>query len=143
MNNDAVFATAGAVAVAGPGRGPHQLRVQAGGPDAVWRRGTLVKDGLQQAGRRSGWSRRSRTTCASSRRLASRMPPRLRSAEARNRPSPAFETALPANATGPDPYNRLGELQARTDVFQHAWDERFLKSIKPLGFCREKGTCAP
>jgi len=55
----------------------------------------------------------------------------------------AFETALPATATGPDPYNRLGELGARTDNFQHVWDERFLKSIKPLGFCREKGTCAP
>jgi hypothetical protein len=55
----------------------------------------------------------------------------------------AFEAAIPATATGPDPYNRLGELQARTDVFQHVWDERFLKSIKALGFCREKGTCAP
>ena len=33
--------------------------------------------------------------------------------------------------TGPDPYNRLGELKARVEVFQHVWDERFLKSLKP------------
>ena len=55
----------------------------------------------------------------------------------------AFEAALPASATGPDVYNRLGELKARVDVFQHVWDERFLNSLKPGGFCRERGTCAP
>lgn len=55
----------------------------------------------------------------------------------------AFEAALPAAATGPDAYNRLGELRARVDVFQHVWEERFKKSIKPAGFCRERGTCAP
>jgi hypothetical protein len=55
----------------------------------------------------------------------------------------AFESALPAAATGPDPYNRLGELKARVDVFQHVWDERFLKSLKPGGFCREQGACPP
>lgn len=54
-----------------------------------------------------------------------------------------FEAALPAVATGPDVYNRLGELKARTNVFQHAWDERFLLSIKTAGFCRERGTCPP
>lgn len=54
-----------------------------------------------------------------------------------------FEAALPAVAAGPDPYNRLGELQGRIDVIQHVWDERFLLSIKPGGFCREKGTCPP
>ncbi len=55
----------------------------------------------------------------------------------------AFAAALPAAATGPDPYNRLGELKARVEVFQHVWDERFLNSLKPKGFCREKGTCPP
>jgi hypothetical protein len=29
------------------------------------------------------------------------------------------------------------------DVFQHVWDDRFLNSLKPGGFCREKGSCAP
>jgi hypothetical protein len=55
----------------------------------------------------------------------------------------AFEAALPVAAAGPDAYNRLGELKARVDVFQHVWDERFLNSQKPGGFCRERGTCAP
>jgi len=55
----------------------------------------------------------------------------------------AFAAALPSSATGPDPFNRLGELEARVEVFQHVWDERFLNSLKPAGFCREKGTCPP
>jgi hypothetical protein len=55
----------------------------------------------------------------------------------------AFESALPASPAGPDPYNRLGELKARVDVFQHVWDERFINSLKPGGYCREKGTCPP
>ena len=55
----------------------------------------------------------------------------------------AFEAALPATASGPDAYNRLGELKSRVDVFQHVWTERFLKSIKPGGFCREQGSCPP
>jgi hypothetical protein len=55
----------------------------------------------------------------------------------------AFEAALPAAATGPDAFNRLGELKSRVDVFQHVWDERFLNSLTPGGFCREKGTCPP
>ncbi len=55
----------------------------------------------------------------------------------------AFEAALPATATGPDAFNRVGELRARVDVFQHVWDERFLRSLKPAGFCREKGACPP
>jgi hypothetical protein len=54
-----------------------------------------------------------------------------------------FEATLPATASGADLYNRLGELKARVDVFQHVWDERFLNSLKPGGFCRERGTCAP
>ncbi len=54
-----------------------------------------------------------------------------------------FEAALPATATGPDVFNRLGELKVRVDVFQHVWDERFINSIKPAGFCRERGTCPP
>ena len=54
-----------------------------------------------------------------------------------------FESLLPAAATGPDGYNRLGELKSRVDVFQHVWDDRFLNSLKPSGFCREKGTCPP
>ena len=87
---------------------------------------------------------RSRSTCASSRPSASRMPPRLRICGlARNRPSRHSRQPCRALRRAPIPYNRLGELQARTDVFQHVWDERFLKSIKPAGFCREKGTCAP
>ncbi len=55
----------------------------------------------------------------------------------------AFEAVLPESAAGPDVYNRLGELKARVDVFQHVWEERFVKSIKPGGFCREWGTCPP
>jgi hypothetical protein len=55
----------------------------------------------------------------------------------------AFEAALPAAATGPDPYNRLGELHNRVAVFEHVWDTRFMASLKVNGFCREKGTCAP
>jgi hypothetical protein len=55
----------------------------------------------------------------------------------------AFEAALPATPVGPDPYNRLGELSARVDVFQHVWDERFLVSLVASGFCRERGTCPP
>lgn len=55
----------------------------------------------------------------------------------------AFEAALPASPAGPDPYNRVGELHARVDVFQHVWDERFLNSLKSGGFCSEKGTCPP
>ena len=55
----------------------------------------------------------------------------------------AFEAALPTTPVGPDPYNRVGELLSRVDVFQHVWDERFLNSLKPGGFCSEKGTCAP
>jgi hypothetical protein len=54
----------------------------------------------------------------------------------------AFEAALPGAATGPDPDNRVSELQARVDTVQHVW-ERFLLSLKPGGFCREKGTCPP
>jgi len=55
----------------------------------------------------------------------------------------AFEAALPAAPSGPDPYNRLGELAARVDVFQHVWEDRFLVSLVAGGFCREKGTCPP
>jgi hypothetical protein len=55
----------------------------------------------------------------------------------------AFEAALPASPVGPDPYNRLGELTSRVEVFQHVWDERFLVSLVAGGFCREKGTCPP
>jgi len=54
-----------------------------------------------------------------------------------------FEAALPASPVGPDPYNRVGELHARVDVFQHVWDERFLNSLTAGGFCAEKGTCSP
>jgi hypothetical protein len=54
-----------------------------------------------------------------------------------------FEAALPATASGPDPYNRLGELFSRSEVMQHIWDERFWNSLKPNGFCREMGTCPP
>ncbi len=55
----------------------------------------------------------------------------------------SFESALPATASGPDPYNRLGELVSRSQVMKHIWDERFMNSIKPAGFCREKGSCPP
>ncbi len=54
-----------------------------------------------------------------------------------------FEAALPTSPVGPDPYNRVGELQSRVDVFQHVWDERFLNSLKPGGYCSERGTCPP
>ncbi|MGH8242954.1 MAG: hypothetical protein ACRETY_06345 [Steroidobacteraceae bacterium] len=55
----------------------------------------------------------------------------------------AFETALPATTTGPDPFNRLGELRGRVEAFKHIWDTRFLPSLDLAGFCRERGTCAP
>ena len=54
-----------------------------------------------------------------------------------------FAAAIPGAASGPDPFNRLGELLARVQVFQHIWDERFLNSLDPAGFCREKGSCPP
>ncbi len=54
-----------------------------------------------------------------------------------------FKAAIPATASGSDPYNRRGELDFRTVVFQHIWGERFLNSINPDGFCREKGSCPP
>ena len=52
-----------------------------------------------------------------------------------------FEAALPATATGPDVRNRLGELKARVEVFEHVWQERFINSLKAGGFCREWGAC--
>jgi len=55
----------------------------------------------------------------------------------------AFEAALPAATTRPDPYNRLGELKGRVGAFKHVWDTRFLNSIKLNGFCSELGTCSP
>jgi hypothetical protein len=55
----------------------------------------------------------------------------------------AFGQKLPAAATGPDVYNRLGELRSRVEVMKHIWDERFVKSLKAAGFCRERGTCPP
>ena len=54
-----------------------------------------------------------------------------------------FGAALPATPTGPDPFNRLAELEARLETFEHVWDTRFLLSLEPAGFCREWGTCAP
>jgi hypothetical protein len=54
-----------------------------------------------------------------------------------------FGAALPAVPTGPDPYNRLAELEGRLATFKHVWDERFLNSLKLAGFCSEKGTCSP
>lgn len=54
-----------------------------------------------------------------------------------------FGAALPASPTGSDRYNRLAEMGARVEAFLHVWDERFLNSLKPGGFCREKGTCPP
>ena len=101
------------VAVEGPGRGSRQLRVQAGRSDAGRRRGTVVESGLQQAGG-------ALVACGHQDRLV--RPHDLRQSNAtagfdlrwretgrhRVRGEP-----LPATATGPDPYNRLGELQAR------------------------------
>ncbi len=52
-----------------------------------------------------------------------------------------FESLLPAEVTGSDPYNRLGESRARVDVFQHIWGQRYLKSLKADGYCSEKGSC--
>ena len=54
-----------------------------------------------------------------------------------------FGAALPASPTGPDPYNRLAELEGRLATFEHVWDTRFMPSLKPAGYCRELGTCAP
>ena len=55
----------------------------------------------------------------------------------------AFGAALPATPTGPDPYNRLAELEGRVEAFKHVWDTRFLPSLDLAGFCRERGACAP
>jgi hypothetical protein len=55
----------------------------------------------------------------------------------------AFEAALPAATTRPDPYNRLGELKGRVGVFKHVWDTRFMNSLELSGFCRERGVCPP
>ncbi len=54
-----------------------------------------------------------------------------------------FGAALPASPTGPDPYNRLAELEGRLATFKHVWDTRFLESLEPAGFCREWNACAP
>lgn len=54
-----------------------------------------------------------------------------------------FETLLPGTPSGTDPYNRLGELKARVEVFQHIWVTRFLESLEADGFCSEKGSCPP
>ena len=54
-----------------------------------------------------------------------------------------FGAALPAAPTGPDPFNRLAELEARVESVKHVWDTRFLPSLKLAGFCSERGACAP
>lgn len=54
-----------------------------------------------------------------------------------------FGATLPATPTGPDPYNRLAELEARLATFKHVWDTRFMLSLELAGFCRERGACPP
>jgi len=54
-----------------------------------------------------------------------------------------FGAALPATPTGPDPYNRLAELEGRLATFKHVWETRFMLSLEPAGFCRERGACPP
>ncbi len=54
-----------------------------------------------------------------------------------------YQSSLPASATGPDPANRLGELKARVATLSHIFETRFLPSIPPTGFCREKNRCPP
>jgi hypothetical protein len=54
-----------------------------------------------------------------------------------------FENALPASPSGPDPYNRLAELEGRVATFKHIWDTRFIPSLVLSGYCRERGACAP
>lgn len=54
-----------------------------------------------------------------------------------------FGAALPAAPTGPDPYNRLAELEGRLATFKHVWDTRFMLSLELAGFCRERGACPP
>ncbi len=54
-----------------------------------------------------------------------------------------YRSALPASATGADPANRLGELKARAETFSFIFETRFLPSIPPTGFCRERNRCPP
>lgn len=46
--------------------------------------------------------------------------------------------AYPQDPPLPDPANRLGEQKARVDTLTRLFDERFVPSILPKGFCREK-----
>lgn len=50
----------------------------------------------------------------------------------------SYRQALPATAPGADPDNRLGEQKWRWDVIKHVFETRFLPSIPPKGYCRER-----
>ena len=49
-----------------------------------------------------------------------------------------YAGALPLTAASDDPANRLGEQKARVTTLTRLFDERFVRSILPKGFCREK-----
>ena len=49
-----------------------------------------------------------------------------------------YAGALPLTAASDDPSNRLGEQKARVATLTRLFDERFVRSILPKGFCREK-----
>lgn len=50
----------------------------------------------------------------------------------------SYRQALPSTPSGPDLANRLGEQFWRWDVIKHAFETRFLPSIPPNGYCRER-----
>jgi len=56
-----------------------------------------------------------------------------------------YESALPMAPLGQDPANRLGELKARVKVLRYVFQQHFVPSIPPNGFCSLTltGTCAP
>jgi hypothetical protein len=56
-----------------------------------------------------------------------------------------YESALPVAPLGQDPANRLGELKARVKVLRYVFQQHFVPSIPPNGFCSltTTGTCTP
>jgi hypothetical protein len=57
-----------------------------------------------------------------------------------------YESALDASPRlGLDPANRIGELEARVKVLRYVYQQHFLPSIPPAGFCSLTltGTCSP
>jgi hypothetical protein len=49
-------------------------------------------------------------------------------------------TIATASPFGPDPANRVGELQARLNIITHVYEDRFVPSIPADGFCEPGNT---